>query len=267
MKLKVPICPECKKELPDSIESAGTGKCPHCKKNVSTPKFVEIFSWHWSDRFFLFSVVLLFTTFFLPWFPGEFLIKDKPFSAFSMLINLYDLDVGFLASYNILRMVQIVPLFAIILFFLIYIGDNLKKSPYPGIFLFIFALFGTIPFFFSTVSLFKAWILTIVFLGVLFYYFKQGIKKGSIGRTSYYLLSAFFLMSLFFYFLNMYHQFYFNLETLKISETFGFWTAWIIVSFMIIVVFFENMRSTADFWLLLFMFLFSTIAFSTLIEP
>jgi osmoprotectant transport system permease protein len=102
---------------------------------------------------------------------------------------------------------------------------------------------------------------------VLFYYFKQGIKKGSTGRTSYYLLSTFFLMSLFFYFLNIYHQFYFNLETLKISETFGFWTAWIIVSFMIIVVFFENMRSTADFWLLLFMFLFSTIAFSTLIEP
>ncbi len=262
MRVKVPICPECKKELPDDAV-----KCPHCREAVSTPKHMDIYSWQWSDRFFLFSVILLFSTFFLPWFPGKFLYQDEPFSAFYMLLNLYDLEVDFLASFNILRMAQMVPLFAIIVFFLVYLGERLQKTPYPNLFLLVIFLFGAIPFFFSHFSAFTAWFLTAVFIGALVYYNKRGISHGSLNRTSYYMFFVFFLLSLFFYLFHLSQMFYIRLESININETYGFWSAWFIVSVMIVVAFFRHMRSVEDFWLLLAIFLFSIIAYSAVVEP
>lgn len=262
MKIKVPICPQCKKELQDEVVT-----CPHCSQAVGTPIYVEVVSWPWSDRFLLFAVVLLFTSFFLPWFPGSFLSRDQPLSAFSMLLNLYNIDVGFLKSFNILRMVQMVPLLSIMLFFLVYLGDNVKKTYYPNIFIFIIALFGSIPFFFHNFSSLTAWLMTIVFTAALLYYNKRGIAKGSLEKTSYYMFVIFFLMSLFIYFLNLNQTLYVKLETIHINDTYGFWTAWFITAVMVVVVFLRNMRSMEDFWLLLSIFVLSIIAYSTVVEP
>lgn len=262
MRTDIPICPECKKEL-----SAESTTCPHCREAVGELKYKKIFSWQWSDRFFLFAVILLFTTFFLPWFPGEFLYQEAPFSAFSMLLNLYDLDVEFLESFNILRMVQIVPLFALVIFFLVYLGENLRKAPYPNIFLFIIALFGTIFFFFDHFTTATAWFSTAVFLAALVSYNRRGMRQGSLGRTSYYMFLLFLLLSLFLYLFNLSQLFYSELETISLNATYGFWAAWVIVTLMVVVAFCRNMRSREDFWHLLAVFLFSLIAYSSIVEP
>ncbi|HKK90957.1 MAG TPA: ABC transporter permease [Desulfobacteraceae bacterium] len=262
MKTKVPICPACKKELPEDAE-----QCAYCAADVTTPKYREIFSWKLSDRFFLFSVILLFMTFFLPWFPGRFLYQDQPFSAFHMLLSLYDLDIEFLASYNILRMSQMVPLFAIVIFFLIYLADHLKTTPYPGIFMFVMFFIGTIPFFFNHFSLAGAWALTAALLVVIFSYYKSGIKKGTIGRTSYYMFFVLFLVSLFIYLFHLSQGFYAKLETFTINDTYGFFSAWIIVTAMVIVAFFRYMVSIEDFWCLLGVFVFSLVAYGSIVEP
>lgn len=262
MKTKVPICPACKKELPEDAT-----QCAYCAAEVTKPKFREIFSWKVSDRFFLFSVILLFTTFFLPWFPGQFLYREEPFSAFHMLLSLYDLEVEFLESFNILRMSQMVPLFAIVVFFLIYLGDYLKTTPYPGLFIFVIFLSGAISFFFHNFSTVNAWMLTAAFFVVLFYYYKSGMTKGTIGRTSYYMFFVFFLISLFLYLFHLSQGFYAQLDAIHINETYGFFSAWFIVSAMIVVAFFRYMVSVEDFWCLLGVFIFSLIAYSTVVQP
>ena len=66
-----------------------------------------------------------------------------------MLLNLVDLDVAFLESYDILRMILIVPLFALLLFLMVYQGNNLKITPFPGLFLIFFILVSVFTFIFS----------------------------------------------------------------------------------------------------------------------
>ena len=132
MIIEIPICPECKKELP-----LNSTRCHHCSKSFSAVKFRSIFSWSWTDRVFLIFSVLMFVSFFMPWFPGNFLSQENPLSPLNMLLNIVDLEVEFLESYDILRMILIVPLFSFLVFLMVYLGDTLKTTPLPGIFLII----------------------------------------------------------------------------------------------------------------------------------
>ena len=60
MRIEIPICPECEKELP--LEAT---RCHHCTKPVAALKFKQITSWTWSDRVFLILSVGLFLSFFI----------------------------------------------------------------------------------------------------------------------------------------------------------------------------------------------------------
>lgn len=262
MFLKIPVCPECRKELSEEMAI-----CSHCAKPISKVKYRTVFSWLWSDKIFLISVVAAAACFFMPWFPGKFLYRNEPFSAYQMLLNLYDLDIQFLASYDILRMIQIVPLFSILIFFLIYLGNNLKNSPFITLFLFVMVCFGVIPFIFHIFSGIFAYFSTTVFLGFLVYYFLRGYSKGNLGRTSYYIILVFLCMSVFLYMLNMALDFYNNLDPVLLSDTYGFWMTWIIFTVLTITAFLINMRGSEDFWFLLITFGFSIIAYSTLVNP
>jgi|GEM_PF-577430 osmoprotectant transport system permease protein len=262
MKTKVPICSACKKELDEDAQV-----CSFCGTDVEKQVFKEVFSWKPSDRFFLFSVMLLFITFFLPWFPGEFLYQDNPFSAFQMLLGLYDLDVAFLESFNILRMSVIVPLFAVVLFFLVYLGDKMRATPYPGLLLFALYLIGGIPFFFNAFDALGAWIMTGFLVVLVFSHYKVGFKLGTIGRTSYYMLFLFLLISLFVYMLTLWQDFYVHLEMIRINEVYGFFSAWVIIGAMILTAFLRYMVSLEDFWCLFGIFAFSLIAYQTVTQP
>ena len=147
MMIKIPICPECKKEL-----SLNSTHCHHCSKSISDIKFRSVFSWSWIERIFLLFSVLMLVSFFIPWFPGKFLSQENPLSPLNMLLHLVDLEVDFLDSYDILRMILIVPLFSLVLFLMVYLGDKLKTTPFPGIFLIICILASIFIFIFQTLS-------------------------------------------------------------------------------------------------------------------
>ena len=262
MFIDVPVCPECRKELSDN-----TVTCHHCGKSVSRPMQNTIFSWLWLDRFFLLSTVLVLTCFFMPWFPGEYLSQDSGFSAYKMLAALVDLDVEFLDSYNILRMVQIVPLFTVLIFFLIYLQDNLKTTPFPGIFLFICILTGMLIYIFQKMSGPMAWISAIVFTAALLYYFRRGMARGDIGRISHYVLIEFLSLSVLFYLFDLYQAFYARLNPVVSLDIWGFQACLIIFFIMSVLIILKNMRGIEEFWLLVFVLGFSIIAYSTMVKP
>jgi len=226
-----------------------------------------IFSWLWLDRFFLLSTVLVLTCFFMPWFPGEYLSQDSGFSAYKMLAALVDLDVEFLDSYNILRMVQIVPLFTVLIFFLIYLQDNLKTTPFPGIFLFICILTGMLIYIFQKMSGPMAWISAIVFTAALLYYFRRGMARGDIGRISHYVLIEFLSLSVLFYLFDLYQAFYARLNPVVSLDIWGFQACLIIFFIMSVLIILKNMRGIEEFWLLVFVLGFSIIAYSTMVKP
>ena len=126
MRIEIPICPECEKEL-----SEDATECRHCLKPIAGLKFRTLSGWRWLDRVFLMGSVFMMLSFFLPWFPGDFLSRETALSPVALLLNLIDLEVDFLASYDILRMVLIVPVFSLFIFFMVYMGDRLKNTPFP----------------------------------------------------------------------------------------------------------------------------------------
>lgn len=262
MRQKIPVCPECQKELLEEMDT-----CQHCGRAIDKVIYKTIFFWSGFERIFLIFLTAAMAFFFLPWFPGKFLYQDSPFSAFQMLLNLYSLDIEFLASYDILRMVQIVPLFSILLFFLVYMGNKLKQSPFISLFFFIAALSGILPFIFSCFSGFVSYITALVFLVLLGFYFKRGFARGSVGRTSYYIIFVFLCMSVFLYLTKMIFIFYTRLDPVLISETYGFWLTWIVFTGLTISAFFVNLKRIDDFWILLITFSFCLIAFTTLVTP
>jgi len=262
MMIDIPICPECKKELPFK-----STKCHHCSKSISAVKFRSVFSWSWVDRIFLLFSVLMLFSFFMPWVPGKFLSQEAPLSPLNMLLHIVDLEVDFLESYNILRMVLIVPLFSLFLFLMVYLGDSLKTTPFPGIFLIICILISIFSFIFQTLSGVLQWGTALLFFGGFLYYLQQFYKKGNLGRVSYYLLTIFILVSIFLYLFDLSTNFYAGLDTFLPGETFGFLMAWILSALLLIIAVLYNIRSIEDFWVVLFALCFSLIAYSTLIHP
>ena len=143
--MEIAICPSCRKEISEDSKS-----CDHCASPVVSVIHKTIFSWQWSDKIFLFAVLLVFIAFFQPWFPGSILYQDAPVSAYQMLLNVSDLEVDFLQSYNILRMALIVPIFALLIYFLTYFRRSMQKSVFLPLFLFIIVSVAIIPFLFET---------------------------------------------------------------------------------------------------------------------
>jgi osmoprotectant transport system permease protein len=184
-----------------------------------------------------------------------------------MLLNLVDLEVNFLESYDILRMVLIVPLFSFLLFLMAYLGDKLKTTPFPGIFLIACILVSILSFIFQTLSGGVQWGAALIFCCGFFYYLVFCYKKGSLGRISYYLLSIFIITSIFLYLFDLSTAFYGRLELILPGETFGFFLAWLISGLLLLMATFYNMRSVEDVWIIIFALGFSVIAYSNLIHP
>jgi len=262
MIVDIPICPECKKEVSEDSSS-----CVHCYKDIAEPFCKKSFCWSWSERIFLLGVLALFGSFFSPWIPGEFLSTDHPLSVFSGLLNIVDLEINFLDSYDILRMGLIVPVFSLLLFFLVYMGEDLKTSPFPGILLAILILAGTLLFIFDNLHGGARWVGTVAFLVGFFSYLRSCYKRGSLGRTSYFVLFIFFLGSIFLYLFDLTFQFYLRLESINISETYGFFLAFGLCAVLLIYSALFFMRSVEDFWLVVFSLAFCILSFSVLTVP
>lgn len=262
MMIEIPICPECKKELP-----LHATRCHHCSKAVSAVKFRKVFSWNWAERLFLLFSALMFISFFMPWFPGKFLSQESPLSPLNLLLHLVDLDVEFLESYDILRMILIVPLFSTLLFLMVYLGHRLKTTPFPGIFLIICILVSVLTFIFQMLSGIFQWGAAVLFLGGFIYYLQLCYRKGTLGRISYYLLFIFALSSIFLYLFDLSLKFYARLDPLVLGETWGFFMVCVVSCVLVLVAVLYNMRSVEDFWMVLFALGFAMIAYSTLIHP
>jgi osmoprotectant transport system permease protein len=209
----------------------------------------------------------MFVSFFMPWFPGKFLYQENPLSPLNMLLHIVDLEVEFLESYDILRMVLIVPLFSFLLFLMVYLGDRFKNTPFPGIFLIACILICIFSFIFQTLTGVLQWGAAILFLGVFLYSLQQFYKKGNLGRVSYYFLTIFILGSIFLYLFDLSTSFYAHLDIFLPGETFGFLVAWIFSGLLVLMAVLLNIRSVEDFWIVLFALCFSVMAYSNFIHP
>ena len=262
MYLDVALCPQCDKEL-----SLHGSTCRNCGQDISEPKYKTVFRWPWVDRFILISVTILMACFFVPWFPGEFLFRDDPFSIYTLLTHIVDLEIDFLDSYNILRMGLILPLFSMALFFLVYFEEELKESPFPGICLFIILMtVGTLRMatWLSGLVLFPALGL---FLSFLAWFFRRQFKKGLLGQRVHQCLFGIFTLSLLIYLADFYVNFLSKLDEIFVLHTWGFWVSLFIALPMVLVVLIRHMESSADFWLILFMVVFTIAAYDSLIKP
>jgi len=260
--MEIAICPCCRKEI-----SEDTKFCPHCGAAVTSISHTTIFSWKWADKIFLFAVILIFICFFQPWFPGSILFEEKSVSAFQMLINLGNLEVDFLESYNIMRMVLIVPFFALLVYILVYLRRTLQHSEFLPLFLVIIICISIIPLLFKATGIILGIILTFILLGGIAFYYMSANRKGRLGLTSYSLLILFMSMSAFIYQLDLAQKFYFRLSTLSVAETYGFWASWLIFGILTLTIVFSFLKTVEDFWLILIGVIFSIIAYSTFIDP
>jgi len=260
--MEIAICPHCKKQIPEDAKF-----CPHCSSAVTSVSHAAIFSWQWADKILLFASILVFIGFFQPWFPGSILYEEKPLSALQMLLNVNNLEVDFLASYNILRMALIVPIFAVLLFLLAYLRTTMEKSEFLPLFLLIIVCTSLFPFFFSSAGLFFGIILSVIFLAGILFYFKSASRKGRLGSASYFLILFFICLSGFLYQLNLAQAFYLKLEELNLSETYSFWITWLIFAILILIIVLNFMRTIEDFWLMLSGILFSIVGYHTFINP
>jgi len=260
--MEIALCPHCKKEIPEDEKF-----CPHCSSAVTSVSYATIFSWRWADKIFLFTVILIFIGFFQPWFPGSILDQENPLSAFQMLLNVNNLEIDFLESYNILRMALIVPIFAMLIYLLAYLRTGMEKSEFLPIFLFIIACISLFPFFFKLAGLFFGIILSLVFLAGIIFYFKSASRKGRLGYASYFLILFFICLSGFIYQLDLAQTFYIKLEELNFSETYGFWITWFIFGILILIIVLNFMKTAEDFWLMLSGVVFSIVGYHTFINP
>ena len=260
--MEIAICPSCKKEIPENAKF-----CDHCASPVVSVIHKTIFSWQWSDKFFLLAILLVFIAFFQPWFPGSILYQEKPISAYKMLLNVNELEVDFLQSYNILRMALIVPIFALLIFFLNYFRPSMTKSVFLPLFLFIIVNVALIPFFFETAGTVFGIILTLILLLGILFYFRSAFRRGRLGFVSYCLLLLFMCLSVFIYQLDLTKLFYLKLENINFSETYGFWITWFIFALTIIAIAFNFMKTVEDFWIIIFGVILSIIGYNTFIDP
>jgi len=260
--MDIAICPSCKKEIPEDIKF-----CPHCSNAIVSVSHKTIFSWQWAEKIFLFSVILVFIGFFQPWFPGSIVDQENPISAYEMLLNVDNLDIDFLESYNILRMSLIMPIFAILIYLLAYLRTGMQKSEFLPMFLFIIVCISIFPFLFNLAGTFFGIIFSLILLAGIYFYYKTAFRKGRLGYASYFLILFFICLSGFIYQLDLAQTFYLKIENLNFSETYGFWITWFIFGILILVIVLNFMKTIEDFWLMLSCVVLSIVGYHTFINP
>ena len=260
--MEVAICPNCKKEIPED-----TKFCHHCSNPVVSALYKTVFSWSWADKIILFSIILIFIGFFQPWFPGSVLYKENPISAYTMLLNIGDIDIGFLDSYNILRMALMVPILTLSLFLLAYFRSTLENSIFMPIFLLIVMCAAIVPMLFKTTGTLFGIILTLVFLVAIGLYYRSAFRRGRLGAVSLFLLLMFICISIFIYQLDLVQAYYVKAETLQISQTFGFWAIWILCGILILTIVLNALKTVEDFWLMLCGVALSVVGYHTFVNP
>jgi osmoprotectant transport system permease protein len=260
--MEIAICPNCEKEIAEGIKF-----CPHCSNAITSVSHKTVFSWQWIDKIFLCAVILVFIGFFQPWFPGSILYQEDPISVFQMLLNVNNLEIDFLESYNILRMGLIVPLFALLLYLLAYLRTGMQKSEFLPLFLFIIMCISLPPFFFRATGNVFGIILTVILLAGIVFYYRSASRRGRLGFASYFMILSFMCISVFIYQLDLFKTFFLNVEDLSFAETFGFWITWFIFGILILSIVLNFMRTIEDFWLMLSAIILSLIGYHTLINP
>jgi osmoprotectant transport system permease protein len=260
--MEIAICPSCKKEISEDSKF-----CNHCSNPVVSVFHKTIFSWKWADKIILFSIILIFIGFFQPWFPGSILYKDNPISAYGMLLNVSDLEIDFLESYNILRMALMVPILTLVLFLLAYFRSVLEKSVFMPIFLLIVICASIIPTFFKTTGTLFGIILTLVLLSGIGLYYRSAFRRGRLGSTSHFILLMFICISVFIYQLDLVQEFYFKVEKLRIHDTYGFCATWGLCGILILTIVLNSMKTVEDFWLMVCGVILSLIGYYTFVNP
>jgi osmoprotectant transport system permease protein len=260
--MEIAICPSCNKEVPED-----TKFCSHCANPVVSVLYKTVFSWQWADKIILFSIILIFIGFFQPWFPGSILSEDKPLSAYTMLLHIGDLDIDFLKSYNILRMALMVPILTLVLFLLSYFRPVLGKSVFMPIFLLIVICTSIVPTLFKTTGIFFGIILTLVLLTGIGLYYRSAFRRGRLGSTSLSILLMYICISVFIYQLDLVQAFYLKAEEFRISETFGFWTTWVLCGILILTIVLSDMKTVEDFWLMVCGVVLSLVGYHTFVNP
>jgi osmoprotectant transport system permease protein len=260
--MKIALCPSCKREILEDSKL-----CSHCDNPVVSVLYKSVFSWPWADKVMLFSIILIFIAFFQPWFPGGILYRDNPLSAYTMLLNIGDLDIDFLQSYNILRMALMVPILSLILFLLVYFRSTLESSLFMPIFLLLVIGASTVPTLFQTTGTLFGIILTMVLLIATGLYYRSAFRRGRLGPASIFILVMFICISVFVYQLDLLQAFYIKAEGLRISGSFGFWTTWILCGILILTVVLSSMKTVEDFWLMIFGVALSLVGYHTFVNP
>jgi len=260
--MEIAICPHCNKQIPEDAKF-----CPHCSAAVTSISYTTIFSWKWADKIFLFATILIFIAFFQPWFPGDILLQDEPLSAFQMLINIGYLEIDFLESYNILRMIVIVPFFALLVYLLVYLKRALQKSEFLPIFLFLIICVSIMPLLVKITGLVIGIILNLILLGAMVFYYLNAHRRGRLGIVSYSLLILFLSASVFIYLLDLAQTVYFEFSGLSLTETYGFWASWVIYGMLTVTIIFSFFKTVEDFWLMLIGVFLSIIAYDTFVAP
>ena len=260
--MRIAICPSCKKEVAED-----TRFCQHCANPIVSVSYKNIFVWSWGDKIVLLATIFVLIAFFQPWFPGSISYEESPLSAYNMLLNINDLEIEFLESYNILRMTLMVPILSLLLFIFSYLRRNIQESIFIPIFLFIVLTVSLVPPFFQKTGIFFGILLTTVLLLSISLYFKNASRRGKLGTSSYFVLTVFVCFSIFLYQLDLAREFYLQLESIRFSETYGFWVTWFIFGILILIVSLTSLKTIEDFWLLLGGISLSIVGYHTFINP
>ena len=260
--MEIAICSSCNKEI-----SEGSRFCNHCSNPVVSVLYKTIFNWQWADKIILFSIILIFIGFFQPWFPGSILYEDNPMSAYGMLLNVNDLEIDFLESYNILRMALMVPILALVLFLLAYFRSVMEKSVFMPIFLLIVICASVIPALFKTTGTLFGIIITLVLLSGIGLYYRSAFRRGRLGSASHFILLMFICISIFMYQLDLVQEFYLKVEKLRIHDTYGFWAAWGLCGVLILTIVLNAIKTVEDFWLMVCGVVLSLIGYHTFVNP
>jgi len=260
--MEIAICPNCGKEVPEDAKF-----CSHCSIPIVSVKHRTIFSWPWGDKAVLFAAILIFIGFFQPWFPGVIIYEDQPLSAFKMLVDIGDIDIEFLESYNILRMALMVPILTLLLFIVTYLRRSIQESIFIPIFLLIIFCVAIIPSLFRHTGTFWGIVLTMFILGVPLFYLRSAFRRGRLGFASNFVITLFLCVSVFMYQLDLTLEYYMKVENLRFIDTYGFWITWFIFGLLIVITVFHSMKTVEDFWLLLTGLVLTIIGYHTFINP
>lgn len=224
-------------------------------------------TWITIDRILLFSIILMLIVFFLPWFPGNILLQATPLPAHDMLLNVNNLEIDFLDSYNILRMIILVPLSALLLGLLVCFRTGVQKSVFLPISLLIIASISLMSFSYKATGGISGILVSLILLSGIGLYVRRIFRNNRLGQLSYIVVLLFACISVFLYQLDLSNTFYFKIETLHFSETYGFWITWVIFGILILALVMSSIKTFEDLGLIIGSIILSIIGYHAFTRP